>query len=188
MRRVGRDREEKFNILIKTFLSDPPYFLSEPEDVVVVAGEDIELGCAVGGRPHPTITWSRQGLDIRKENSAVKEQGLSLVSVHPSDAGIYVCQATNKAGSISSSAILTVEEPPVISVKPGALHRVMEGKTIKLDCFVTGNPSPTVFWTREKDGETWYAAKKMGNVFMARNHTLILQNITMENGGDYVCV
>jgi len=173
---------------VQIIVLDPPYFLSEPEDVVVVAGEDIELGCVVGGRPHPTITWSRQGLDIRKENSAVKEQGLSLVSVHPSDAGIYVCHAANKAGSISSSAILTVEEPPVISVKPGALHRVMAGKTIKLDCFVTGNPSPTVFWTREKDGETWYAGKKMGNVFMARNHTLILQNIAMENSGDYVCV
>ena len=50
----------------------------------------------------------------------VQGQGLRIESVHPSDEGIYICEATNIMGSITTKASLKVREPPVISVKPQA--------------------------------------------------------------------
>ena len=88
---------------------------------------------------------------------------------------MYVCHADNEVGSISSSASVRVEEPPVISVKAQARYRVPAGRSVKLDCFVTGNPRPTVFWTRERDpGVLWYPGTVKNNVSMLRNNSLVL--------------
>ena len=74
-------------------------------------------------------------------------QGLAITNLHPSDQvsteepiqsflsvglyrsrpphqGMYVCSASNKAGSVTASAMLRVQEPPVISVKPVAHYQV----------------------------------------------------------------
>ncbi|GIY40849.1 roundabout homolog 1 [Caerostris extrusa] len=37
-----------------------PFFVREPEHVTVLADEDVQFECKVGGDPLPTITWRRQ--------------------------------------------------------------------------------------------------------------------------------
>ena len=64
----------------------------------------------VGGDPAPDIRWSRQGRDRLPDGvQIVSERGMSLHSVHPGDQGNYVCTATNKAGTITASAMLRVQ-------------------------------------------------------------------------------
>lgn len=39
--------------------TEKPYLLSEPKDLVTVAGQNIEFECQVGGEPEPRILWRR---------------------------------------------------------------------------------------------------------------------------------
>ena len=52
--------------------------------------------------------------------AGANDQTTEVTTVHPSDEGIYICEATNIMGSITTKASLKVREPPVISVKPQA--------------------------------------------------------------------
>ena len=64
----------------------------------------------VGGDPAPDIRWSRQGKERLPDGvQIVSDRGMSLHSVHPGDQGNYVCTATNKAGTITASAMLRVQ-------------------------------------------------------------------------------
>ena len=98
------------------------------------------------------------------ESVSVKpHQGLSILNLHPSDQGMYICSASNKAGSVTASAMLRVQEPPVISVKPVAHYQVQAGTTVRLDCVVAGSPSPNVFWTEETTRTVWYSGLTHSN-------------------------
>lgn len=72
----------------------------------VLAGSDILLNCQATGDPHPDIHWSKKGdhdIDIEKVK-IVHGKGLRIENVHPSDDGVYVCEANNIMGRISASA------------------------------------------------------------------------------------
>ena len=43
----------------------------------------------------------------------VHGKGLRIQTIHPSDEGIYVCEASNLMGAVTAAAKLTVSEPPV---------------------------------------------------------------------------
>ena len=45
---------------------------------------------------------------------------------YPNPQGMYICSGSNKAGSVTASAMLRVQEPPVISVKPVAHYQVFK--------------------------------------------------------------
>ncbi len=90
------------------------------------------------------------------------------------------------------------------------------GRTIRLDCLVTGSPSPAVYWTREEGRLIWWltgppaAATGLpelaessnsnssfhnistvtynNNSYMARNRSLVIANATRANSGHYFCV
>ncbi len=76
----------------------------------------------------------------------VHGKGLRIESVHPSDEGLYVCEASNPMGKIAASARLRVSEPPVITVRPQAHLQQPAGRRLILECMVTGTPKPAVFW------------------------------------------
>lgn len=65
-----------------------------------------------------------------------------------SSAGEYVCQASNNAGMTSATAILEVQSLPVIRLRPSGVITVLPGKQIKLHCYATGDPLPTVTWSK----------------------------------------
>ena len=169
------------------FVTEPPYFLQRPEDLVAVAGADLVLGCQVAGDPPPVLRWARQGRDALPDTANVQHHGLAITNLHPSDQGTYVCSAANKAGSVTASAMLRVQEPPVISVKPVAHYQVEAGTTVRLDCVVAGSPAPSVFWTEEESRTVWEAGMEHGNVQMVRNNSLVLRNTTVANTGHYLC-
>ena len=118
----------------------------------------------------------------------VAGQGLAVMNIHPSDQGIYICEAYNKGGRISASAMISVQEPPVITVKPTSHVQSKTGTILRLDCVVAGSPSPTVFWTHEADRTEWYAGVEHGNVYMARNNSLVFVNTTLANSGHFSCI
>lgn len=65
-----------------------------------------------------------------------------------SSAGEYVCEARNNAGMTSATALLEVPSLPVIRLRPSGIVTVLPGKQLKLQCYATGNPLPTVSWLK----------------------------------------
>ena len=87
-----------------------PYFLSDPDDVTALSGEDVKLRCDVSGDPTPSVVWHREDGQFPSTGRTSMNSGhlLLIPGVTPSDEGVYICQAQNSVGTISSSVSLAV--------------------------------------------------------------------------------
>ena len=132
--------------------SEPPYFIKRPTDHLALAGDEVFLSCEAGGDPAPDIHWRRQDRDLKDQIQLVHGKGLRIQNLHPSDQGVYVCEASNLMGAVTAAANLTVSEPPVITVKPQAYLTHKKGAPVTLQCMVTGSPKPAVYWILEEEG------------------------------------
>ena len=61
---ASRNANCKYLFIYNLFIIESPYFLTQPEDVVTVAGSDIVLDCQVGGEPVPEVRWAREGTQV----------------------------------------------------------------------------------------------------------------------------
>ncbi|NXI44416.1 ROBO2 protein, partial [Galbula dea] len=80
-------------------------FRQPPVDVVVAAGEPAALECVPPrGHPEPSIFWKKDGarLSDKDERLMIRGGKLMFASTRKSDAGVYVCVATNVVGERDS--------------------------------------------------------------------------------------
>ena len=96
-----------------------PTILEPPENLTVVQPQSATFLCNATARPRPQITWWRMGnqlmtqanrIEISSGNFGEREivSNLTITMTDPSDAGGYVCLATNPAGQDNRTAELTV--------------------------------------------------------------------------------
>ena len=96
-----------------------PTILEPPENLTVVQPQSATFLCNATARPRPEITWWRMGSQLMDElgvieisNSTFGEReivsNLIIVIADPSDAGGYVCNATNVVVRDTAAAELTV--------------------------------------------------------------------------------
>ena len=62
--------------------------------------------------------------------------GLQIRHAHPSQAGVYKCTASSAVGTAVAQATLTVNEAPMMTMRPPAEVVVAVGESTHLDCFV----------------------------------------------------
>ncbi|XP_071042028.1 cell adhesion molecule Dscam2-like [Parasteatoda tepidariorum] len=84
-------------------LKESPVWIKEPENVVGVEGQKLEVTCLADGSPKPEITWTKQ-VDGRNENLAESVENLrngSLIinNLKYQNAGEYICEAKNGIGN-----------------------------------------------------------------------------------------
>ena len=88
--------------------------------------------CNATARPRPEITWWRMGSQLIEQPGVIEisistfgereiVSNLTIIMADPSDAGGYVCMATNAAGQDTAVAELTVN-----GKEPFLLKRKME--------------------------------------------------------------
>ncbi|NWW94587.1 ROBO2 protein, partial [Rhynochetos jubatus] len=80
-------------------------FRQPPGDVVVAVGEPAVLECVPPrGHPEPSISWKKNGAQLSDKNERLTIRGgkLMLANTRKSDAGAYVCVATNVVGERDS--------------------------------------------------------------------------------------
>ena len=90
--------------------------------------------------------------------------GLVLENIHPSEEGVYQCQAENKIGAVTAQVQVTVKERPVLTVSPETRVMVRSGQEIKLSCMATGRPTPHIFWGKEGVFSVLFPGMSVANV------------------------
>ncbi|XP_035794754.1 neogenin-like isoform X2 [Anopheles albimanus] len=91
----------------------PPKFILSPDDKAAYEKEELELACAIHGKPTPIIQWLKNG-DLITPNEYMQIVGghnLKIFGLIGSDAGMFQCIGTNPAGSVQAAARLEIIEP-----------------------------------------------------------------------------
>uniref|UniRef100_F6ZIH2 Hemicentin-1 n=1 Tax=Ciona intestinalis TaxID=7719 RepID=F6ZIH2_CIOIN len=151
-----------------------------------VVGDRIRMMCDPDGVPIPTITWTKNGEDIDTDTD-VQSEGRVLViqSAQVSHTGEFVCNATNIAGTDTKHYDITVFEPPHI-VDNDVMNTILvnQGDGFRLECVVTGTPTPDIVWLKNRRRISQYfdrATIREGGRF------LLIDSSEVEDAGRYTC-
>lgn len=78
----------------------------------MVAGTSYMLSCAAGSDERPTLTWTRDGVEVPavvEEDIGVFRSTLDFPNVEATDGGVYLCTVRREnRPSITSTGTLTV--------------------------------------------------------------------------------
>ncbi|XP_059786452.1 neural cell adhesion molecule 1 isoform X8 [Balaenoptera ricei] len=129
--------------------------------------EQVTLTCEASGDPIPSITWRTSTRNISNEEKAswtrpekqetldghmvvrshARVSSLTLKSIQYTDAGEYICTASNTIGQDSQSVYLEVQYAPKLQ-GPVAVY-TWEGNQVNITCEVFAYPSATISWFRD---------------------------------------
>ncbi|XP_029768753.1 roundabout homolog 4 [Terrapene carolina triunguis] len=159
-------------------------FRLQPSNLLVTVGEQVLLECAPPrGHPEPTISWKKDGVPISQKAGHYEVSSGKLLMVHAqrSDAGLYVCVASNQAGQRESkAALVSVLEKPTFTRRPSDTVAKF-GSTVQLGCGVEGDPLPKVWWHKEHGELPW------GRHEVDEENTLRIHYVTTFDSGRYIC-
>ncbi|XP_008573894.1 PREDICTED: kin of IRRE-like protein 2 [Galeopterus variegatus] len=181
-----------------------PHFLQQPENLVVLLGEEARLPCALGAY-WGLVQWTKDGLALGGErdlpgwsrywisgNAASGQHNLHIRPVELEDEASYECQAT-QAGLRSRPAQLHVLVPPEApQVLGGPSVSLVAGIPANLTCRSHGDarPTPELLWLRDGvrlDGTTFHQTLlKEGNTGSMES-TLSLTPSSNDDGATLVC-
>ncbi|MEE6482447.1 hypothetical protein FKM82_013243 [Ascaphus truei] len=154
----------------------------------VKVGEPISLECMGIGDPRPVVSWRRTGVrqDIKQQNLVPLDSNavLQILSARLEDSGSYTCLGQNPAGFTEVEVEVHVEgnvvnpgTPKVTANQP--VHIVVAGERATLRCSATGNPTPTITWSKLRAPLPWQ--------HQVINNTLVIPNAAQQDSGQYIC-
>ncbi|XP_076457420.1 B-cell receptor CD22-like [Babylonia areolata] len=122
---------------------------------IATTGSQITLDCSASATPAVTsVTWYKDGVPVNMADSRFSGAtpalpSLTIVQVQRTDAGDYVCGATNSIGSSNSSVVpLVVRYRPIITYGQNPVGGVVNSD-LQVVCLIDAYPThTTVFWYR----------------------------------------
>ncbi|XP_043509532.1 Down syndrome cell adhesion molecule-like protein Dscam2 isoform X5 [Frieseomelitta varia] len=160
-------------------------------------GEQVSAMCSILKGDSPIeIRWSLNGEpiarashpDVSVTKTGRKNSVLIIDSVTAHHAGEYTCVASNLVGSVSRSAVLSVNVPPRWILEPTD-KAFAQGSDARVECKADGFPKPQVTW-KKAAGDTPgdYTDLKLSNPDISvEDGTLSINNIQKTNEGYYLC-
>uniref|UniRef100_G3SN47 ADAMTS like 3 n=1 Tax=Loxodonta africana TaxID=9785 RepID=G3SN47_LOXAF len=157
----------------------------------------INILCDLVSPSETTYTWTKDGALLQPSVKIILD-GMGKIQIrNPTrkEQGIYGCSVANHLGSdMESSSVLYAEAPVILSIernitKPEHSHLsavvggVIEAAlraNVTIQCPVKGVPEPNVTWLKR-------GGSLSDNISLLFNGSLLLQNISLENEGTYVC-
>ncbi|XP_051980649.1 titin-like, partial [Xyrauchen texanus] len=191
----------------------PPSFDLPLKPVTVAEGETLTLSCHVRGSPPFKIQWMKDRRELSSSGSTKitfvdGTATLEMVHVSKTDAGDYLCKATNETGSEFCKSKVTIKEkigapapaqpvpsPPQPTKKldnlffieePKSVHIIAKG-TATFIAKVGGDPIPNVKWMKGK----WRQMTHGGRISIeqkGQEAKLEIKEVTKSDSGQYRCV
>ncbi|EPY75049.1 ADAMTS-like 3 isoform 1 [Camelus ferus] len=159
--------------------------------------EVINILCELVTPSEATYTWTKDGALLQPSEKVVLD-GMGEMQIQKptkKEQGIYGCSVANHHGSdAESSPVLYAEAPVILSIernitrpKHNHLSVVIGGiveaplrASVTIQCPVKGVPQPNVTWVKK-------GGSLSDNISLLFNGSLLLQNVSLENEGTYVC-
>merc|ERR1719167_619202 len=176
----------------------PPKVINEidPKHIVVPGKKDLRIKAKISGFPMPTVSWLRDGNEIKVRKGVLISQdasgGATLVveKCGMSDAGVYTARGTNYVGMCDTSCTVEVtqamEEPKFTSLLRSA--KAVEGSPIKLEGKMVGHPKPEIKWML--NDQEWEPDNDRIKQFVNPDGTfgLIFESTVGDDKGAYVAI
>ncbi|KAK6966048.1 basement membrane-specific heparan sulfate proteoglycan core protein, partial [Biomphalaria glabrata] len=151
-------------------------------DIIAIVGQSEQMVCETDGTG-VTLQWSREG----GLPPGARQSGgvLTLTNIQPSFAGTYLCTGISITGTVIGRATSRLTVTGSINVKPTSRIEPAEGLTIgsgttgTLRCIVTGEPAPTIVWTRSRG--------PLSSNHQVRGDVLRILQATPEDRDRYIC-
>ncbi|XP_019797263.1 roundabout homolog 4 isoform X9 [Tursiops truncatus] len=154
-------------------------FQVQPRDAVATVGEQVILQCGPPwGHPEPTVSWWKDGkpLALQPGRHSVSRGSLLMARAEKSDAGTYMCVATNSAGRRESRAARVSVQEPQDHKEPLELLAVR----IQLENVTLLNPDPA---KGTKPGPAvWLSWKVSGPAAPAQSYTALFRTPAAPGG------
>lgn len=153
-------------------INSPVTITDPPDNKAVKAGESASFSVSASGTDPITYQWRLNGADIRNATDPT----LNLNNITILDLGIYTVVVSNPAGSVESSATLSINEGPVITAHPLSVA-VSSNQKVAFSVTATGTAPLTYQWQF-----------KGVNITGATNANYELSSAAPGDTGDYTVV
>ncbi|XP_036717698.1 roundabout homolog 4 isoform X6 [Balaenoptera musculus] len=154
-------------------------FQVQPRDAVATVGEQVILQCGPPwGHPEPTVSWWKDGkpLALQPGRHSVSRGSLLMARAEKSDAGTYMCVATNSAGRRESRAARVSVQEPQEYKEPLELLAVR----IQLENVTLLNPDPAK--GTQPGPAVWLSWKVSGPAAPAQSYTALFRTQAAPGG------
>ncbi|XP_062857960.1 hemicentin-1 [Trichomycterus rosablanca] len=157
--------------------------------LTVTEGGLITLVCESSGVPPPSLTWRKNGVELRADSRARVLSGgrqLQIASAERTDAASYTCTASSSTGKAVKEYSLQVYVRPSISSSGSGKEEVTVGRglDITLQCETDGVPRPAITWL--KDGRPLNSGS--GAQILNEGRLLRIRDAQVVHTGRYTCI
>ncbi|KAM3875993.1 hemicentin-1 [Diretmus argenteus] len=161
----------------------------EVSPLTVIEGSLITLVCESSGIPPPSLTWRKDGVELKSDQRLRVLSGgrqLQISSVEKTDAASYTCTASSAAGSTSREYSLQVYVRPSIRRSEGGADdvTVTKGGDVTLQCAAEGVPRPALTWLKDGRPITGQHGAKVLN----EGRLLQIKDAKVSDTGRYTCI
>ena len=153
---------------------------SSPVEVVVLAGDTVNLTCRVKSTSEVEIVW------IKNERilGDMTDEELVLRDVNTETEGAYKCEASDNRGrAVSNVTIVKVHQAPTIIEHPGSMQVLTGTDSVSFVCDSAGVPHPSTEWlfTPMHDQDEMVVRLNLSKAVLTK------KNLTSEDSGFYYC-
>ncbi|XP_070817740.1 hemicentin-1 [Chaetodon trifascialis] len=161
----------------------------EVSPLSVTEGSLITLVCESSGIPPPSLTWRKDGSELKSDQRLRVLSGgrqLQISSAERTDAASYTCTASSAAGTTSKEYSLQVYVRPSIRRSEGVSDdiAVTKGGDVTLQCAAEGMPRPAVTWLKDGRPITGQHGAKVLN----EGRLLQIKDAKVSDTGRYTCI
>ncbi|KAH8292493.1 hypothetical protein KR054_010763 [Drosophila jambulina] len=166
-----------------------PRFMSRGHTYRAVVGDTLVLPCQVENLGNFVLLWRRGPNVLTASNIMVTRDervrlidgyNLEISDLEPQDAGDYVCQISDKINRDQVHTVEILVPPSVRAIPTSGQLQARKGGPITLECKGSGNPVPSIYWTK-KSGANKSSAR------IGDGPILTLEKLERQQAGVYQC-
>ncbi|XP_023933258.1 titin isoform X1 [Lingula anatina] len=169
---------------------EAPRVVEQLKDVAAAVGGTTKLECQIFGSPEPQVKWKKNNRELlpgRKVAMSYVDSvaTLTILDTTDSDAGKYICEASNTLALVSTSCAVSVNVPPTINLdrKLRDGQSIKTGGSLKMSANIGGSPVPEVVWL--KDGEPVVPDGRVVIENTDSTSSLTIRKAKLDDDGEY---